>query len=178
MMIVLEKFLYILSAIFYYPVVLVLLFLFARSIIDLGGFCREAWLRKKQRDYFTAPFQQEMQLLQHLQPANMELTLQTMLHDAEAVSQRRIRAARYIIKMGPTLGLVGTLTPMARALSTLSQGDLSALGNQMMTAFSTTVLGLVTGGIAFTIMHVRSGWQKKDLFRLSRTAEELFVQSN
>ena len=90
---------------------------------------------------------------------------------------QQIQSARYSVKMGPTLGLIGTLTPMAKALSSLSQGNLNSLSSQMISAFSTTIIGLVVGGIAYSIMHARLKWQRKDIYELSKLAEEKLAGS-
>jgi biopolymer transport protein ExbB/TolQ len=47
----------------------------------------------------------------------------------------------------------------------------------MITAFSTTVIGLVVGGIAYSVMHVRLKWQRKDIYELSKLAEEKLTGS-
>lgn len=166
----LEAFLYQLSAVFFYPVILGLFFLLGRSFYSLGLFCREGWGRLRQPDVLLASYAKAIESL----PVSgmMELQLAAILQQAEEKSNRYIQRARYSIKMGPTLGLIGTLTPMARALSNLSQGNLGGLSNQMITAFSTTVLGLIVGGLAYSIAHVRVRWQRHDVFILSRLAEE------
>src|ERR1700754_3011159 len=155
-----ETILYTLSTLFFYPVIVVLLFLLAKVVYDLGQFCKELWRRWKTPAYRVAPFIAQMTA----QEKTSELTLQTILQQFEISAQRKIRAAGYSIKMGPTLGLIGTLTPMAKALSGLAQGNLSSLSDQMISAFSTTVLGLVVGGIAYTMMHMRMKWHREDVF--------------
>lgn len=171
---ILDTILYGLSSLFFYPVIAVLLFLLVKIFFSLGLFCKEYWHRSRDGKYFTAPYIAALNEVNSATAGETELALQTILHRAEQSAERPIREARYSIKMGPTLGLIGTLTPMARALSGLSQGDMAGLSNQMITAFSTTVLGLVIGGIAFTIMHVRSRWQRSDLFSISAQAEEMY----
>ncbi|UCJ09788.1 MotA/TolQ/ExbB proton channel family protein [Chitinophaga pendula] len=170
----LDTILYGLSSLFFFPVIAVLLFLLVKIFYSLGLFCKEYWRRSRNEGYFTAPYIAALKTVEVPGREEAELALQRILHQAEQSAERSIREAKYSIKMGPTLGLIGTLTPMARALSGLSQGDMAGLSNQMITAFSTTVLGLVIGGIAFTIMHVRLRWQRNDLFTLSGQAEKIY----
>lgn len=161
-----ETILYTLSSLFYYPVLAVLCWLLCKVIYDAGRFCRE-WTKRKES------IQPVIKQITALPPAkDLELSLQTILQQFDIQAQQKIRTAGYSIKMGPTVGLIGTLTPMAKALSGLAQGNLASLASQMITAFSTTVLGLVVGGIAFTIMHVRVKWHRQDSFKLACVAEE------
>ncbi len=165
----LESFLYQLSALFFYPVILALFFLLARIFYSLGLFCREGWLRLRKPDAILFPSATSIRTI----PAGqtLEIELAAILLKTEQDGERSIQRARYSIKMGPTLGLIGTLTPMARALSNLSQGNLGGLSSQMITAFSTTVLGLIIGGLAYSIAHVRVRWLRHDIALLSEMAE-------
>lgn len=167
----LETFLYQLSALFFYPVILALLILLGRLFYSLGNFCREAFQRVRGRGLISR-FAGSIRNLPEGEPRQRELALAELLRAAEQRSVRPIQQARYSVKMGPTLGLIGTLTPMAKALSSLSEGNLAGLSSQMITAFSTTVLGLIIGSIAFSILHVRLKWQRQDLHALSVLAEE------
>jgi biopolymer transport protein ExbB/TolQ len=183
-----EGLLYRLSTIFFYPVILGLFFLLGRIFYSLGVFCQEGWGRFKHGAAVLTPYKRMIDALpvdtstaapgmdagvfSGARSARLELRLADILQEAELKSNRSIQRARYSIKMGPTLGLIGTLTPMARALGSLSAGNLTGLSGQMITAFSTTVLGLIIGGLAYTIAHIRVKWQRQDLFILSRLAEE------
>ncbi len=167
-----EGFLYRLSALFFYPVIFFLFFLLARVFYSLGMFCREGWLRLWRREEVLAPVAAAIRELSAGDVFETELRLTEIIQQAEQKNSMAIQRARYSIKMGPTLGLIGTLMPMARALSSLSQGNLAGLSGQMITAFSTTVLGLVVGGLAYSIAHVRIKWQRQDKLVLARLAEE------
>lgn len=167
-----ENALYLLSTLFFYPVIVGLLLLLAKSFIDLGTFMRDWWRRRQRPTYVVDCYRARMEKLPADTSAfDRELALQGLLESAEKKTQQPIAAARYAVKMGPTLGLIGTLTPMARALSGLAGGDMASLSSQMITAFSTTVIGLVVGGIAFSMAHIRSKWQMDDLYQLSELAE-------
>lgn len=168
----LDSLLYTLSGLFIYPVIIALFLLLAIVIFSTGTFCKEYWCRNRNKLFFIQPFIDQIYALDTANQAELEIKLNHVLEQAEQKSYRAIHSARYSVKMGPTLGLIGTLTPMAKALSGLSQGNLNSLSSQMITAFSTTVIGLVVGGIAYTLMHVRLKWQRKDLYQLSKLAEE------
>lgn len=174
---ILESLLYTLSNLVIYPVLIALFFLLGKVIYGSGTFCREYWLRSRSPKFFTQPFIREMNDIEADDAAIVEIGLNHVLEQAEQKSMQQIQAARYSVKMGPTLGLIGTLTPMAKALSSLSQGNLNSLSSQMISAFSTTVIGLVVGGIAYSIMHARLKWQRKDIYELSKLAEEKLAGS-
>jgi biopolymer transport protein ExbB/TolQ len=174
---ILESLLYQLSNLVIYPVIIALFLLVGRVIYTSGVFCREYWLRSRSPQFFTQPFINEINAISPDDVAITEIELNHVLEQAGQKSSQQIQAARYSVKMGPTLGLIGTLTPMAKALSGLSQGNLNSLSSQMITAFSTTVIGLVVGGIAYSVMHVRLKWQRKDIYELSKLAEEKLTGS-
>lgn len=60
-----------------------------------------------------------------------------------------------LAKIGPMLGLMGTLIPLGPGLAALSSGDLAALAQAVIVAFDTTVTGLVVGAVCFWITRRR-----------------------
>lgn len=60
------------------------------------------------------------------------------------------------------LGLMGTLIPLGPALMGLSSGNIQALATNLVIAFSTTVLGLLVGGVAYAVLVVRRRWYYQD----------------
>lgn len=70
-------------------------------------------------------------------------------------SMRRLERTRILVRMGPALGLMGTLIPLSPALAGLAGGDVAELTENLRVAFSVTVAGLLIGAIAFTISLVR-----------------------
>ncbi|OJU28252.1 MAG: hypothetical protein BGN92_03860 [Sphingobacteriales bacterium 41-5] len=172
-----EKVLYLLSEFFYIPVVATLFLLLAFLTFSLGEFLAEALRRTKNKNYYIAAKLQEMQPAKDMSSPEAEAMLEHIIHEQQNPNTRKINAARYCVKIGPTAGLIGTLTPMAKALAGLSEGNLNSLSGQMITAFSTTVLGLIIGGIAYSVAHVRIKWQKHDRYKLGVEAENIFKKS-
>ncbi len=72
-------------------------------------------------------------------------------------------SATALLRLGPMLGLMGTLIPMGPALVSLAAGDLSAMATNMQVAFSTTVIGLFIGGVGFVIHLLKRRWHAQDL---------------
>ncbi|MDQ3632009.1 MAG: MotA/TolQ/ExbB proton channel family protein [Actinomycetota bacterium] len=85
------------------------------------------------------------------------------LADFDLGSLRRLERTRMLVRAGPALGLMGTLIPLTPALEGLARGDTESLSDNLRTAFSITVLGLMIGAIAFGISLVRDRLYAQDL---------------
>ena len=77
------------------------------------------------------------------------------LADFDFASMRRLERTRILVRLGPALGLMGTLIPLAPALAGLASGDVATLSDNLRVAFSVTVVGLLVGAVAFGISLVR-----------------------
>lgn len=71
-------------------------------------------------------------------------------------SVRRLERTRILVRMGPALGLMGTLIPLSPALAGLADGDVQRLTDDLRVAFSVTVAGLLVGAVAYTVSLVRN----------------------
>lgn len=71
-------------------------------------------------------------------------------------SVRRLERTRVLVRMGPALGLMGTLIPLSPALAGLAEGDVQRLTDDLRVAFSVTVAGLLVGAVAYTVSLVRN----------------------
>lgn len=76
----------------------------------------------------------------------------------EMLARKRIERADLIARVGPMLGLMGTLIPLGPGLAALGQGDLETLASAVTIAFDTTVLGLLAGIIGFILGRLRRRW--------------------
>jgi biopolymer transport protein ExbB/TolQ len=79
------------------------------------------------------------------------------------------------VRIGPALGLMGTLIPMAAALQGLADGNLPALASNMVTAFAATVVGLTISVVAYAITAFREDWVRADVQALAFRAEHVLV---
>lgn len=77
------------------------------------------------------------------------------LADYDHRQLRRLERTRILVRVGPALGLMGTLIPLTPALSGLAKGNLAQLTTNLQVAFSVTVAGLLVGAVAFAISLVR-----------------------
>ena len=100
--------------------------------------------------------------------------LQKLLQTCDEEMTKRLEKTRTAVRIGPILGLMGTLIPMGPALLALTQGDIDTLATSLIFAFGTTVLGLLVGGVAFVITTVRQHWYDKDMNDIRYICEMLF----
>ena len=99
--------------------------------------------------------------------------LERVVLEHEAAVERRLNGSRLLVRVGPSLGLLGTLIPMGAALASLTAGDLEAMASQMVVAFTTTVIGLATGTAAFAVLVARRGWVAETVLELRFLAERM-----
>ena len=81
--------------------------------------------------------------------------LEHLVLEREERLRHSLNAARMLVKVGPSLGLLGTLIPMGSSLASLATGNLEAMAGQMVVAFTTTIIGLATGTLAYVVAAVR-----------------------
>lgn len=86
-----------------------------------------------------------------------------LLQEYEFYTVKRLERTRVLVRLGPILGLMGTLIPLSPALVGLANGDTSQFTDSLVTAFSVTVLGLLIGGIAYVISVVRDRMYAQDI---------------
>ena len=83
-----------------------------------------------------------------------------------------------LVRLGPIVGLLGTLIPLGPGLSALGSGDIITLAQSLTIAFDTTVTGLTVGAIAFIISKYRKQWYEEDLSTTEALAETMLENLN
>ena len=162
------------SDILFYPVLLALLASLLWIIYQSGITLREALQRRQRKFHWSDRTIIALQMKANAVPEQvLDIELEKIIQAEEKKGNSRLNHTRFSIRSGPTLGLMGTLIPMAEALLGLSKGNLPALASNSSTAFSTTVLGLAVGLIAYTLTVVREKWIRADLQAIQCKAEEL-----
>lgn len=76
-----------------------------------------------------------------------------------------------LVRVGPSLGLLGTLIPLGPGLAALGTGDIATLAQSLTIAFDTTVTGLTVGAVAFLISKYKKQWYEADLIDVETVAE-------
>ncbi len=76
-----------------------------------------------------------------------------------------------LVKVGPILGLLGTLIPLGPGLAALGSGDILTLAQSLTIAFDTTVTGLSIGALSYLISKFKKQWYETDLINVETVAE-------
>lgn len=172
------------------PVLVALLVVFAAMIVSLGGHAVEGverWRDHRRSGAALAAAQQGAGLRALLDDRGYHGNLARFLaaararpgcaglalalDEVEAVVDRRLARALLLQRLGPLLGLMGTLIPMGPALAALAAGDIRDMATRLILAFTTTVIGLAIAAIGTIIASARRRWYAADLRLLEAIAE-------
>ncbi len=86
---------------------------------------------------------------------------------------KKIERTDIITRIGPTLGLMGTLIPMGPGLAALGAGDVNTLASAIIVAFDTTVVGIGAGAVGYFVSKIRRRWYEEYLSNLDALADAL-----
>jgi len=165
-----EQFLYIVSSALYLPVIgaCALLVLYVPWLA--GMLVYDALARRRGQRAAVQAFR--VALAQPLQVGvARDVAVEWLLQQHEGLLTRALDRVRFVIKVGPALGLMGTLIPMGISLSALAGGNIPQMAGSMVTAFTATVAGLAAGTAAYLIALVRERWAREDLRDMAFEAE-------
>lgn len=94
---------------------------------------------------------------------DVDLWLDEALRREEIVLTTRLDRSRAFIRIGPMLGLAGTIIPLGPALQVLLGGDIATMIDHLVVGFGAVVCGLVLSGVAYYITLVRERWARIDV---------------
>lgn len=176
------------------PVVVLLVFFFLRALLLLGGFFGQYLVKRKTGAEIRAQMNgltvENMDSLGERLPKNKQAVIVSYMKKLVANRQSTAHVNRILdqyaqfvdkdlslpstlLKMGPMLGLMGTLIPMGPALVGLSTGDIASMAYNMQVAFATTVVGLFSAAIGFVIKQTKKRWYNEDMSNLEFMADLL-----
>lgn len=89
-----------------------------------------------------------------------------IIADFEIAGEKELESSKSLMRLGPMLGLMGTLIPMGPALVGLASGDIASMAINMQVAFSTTVVGIFIGAIGYITQLIKQRWYVEDLNNL------------
>ena len=144
------------------PDILLLIIFFVRSLVLLATTAMQYSTR--QRDGHSSLYTKYRNLLYDREPDEAYADYLATQFEAEAAKD--VNLSRLLTKLGPVLGLIGTLISMSPALVGLSTGDISGMAYNMQVVFSATVVGLVISVVGLFTQQLKSRWYAKDLGRL------------
>ena len=110
---------------------------------------------------------------QVLQAHESPAQIQRLLANFEIAADKDLAISKTLTKLGPILGLMGTLIPMGPALAGPASGDIASMAYNMQIAFATTVVGLVAGAVGFLTQQVKQRWYLQDMTNLEFLSELL-----
>ena len=91
-------------------------------------------------------------------PTMREALAARLITEERTRYKRIIAISDMIVRLGPVFGLLGTLIPLGPGVIALAQGDTFTLSSSLLTAFDTTVAGLLCAALCAVISAVRRGW--------------------
>ena len=176
------------------PVIVLLILLFFRSLLLVGSFFGQyVSIRKTDKlireqmetlhvnnvDHFAEKLPEKsnslvvMFMKRILAEQQNKAQVQRLLANFEIAADKDLAISKTLTKLGPILGLMGTLIPMGPALVGLSTGDIASMAYNMQVDFATTVIGLVAGAIGFLTQQVKQRWYLQDMTNLECLVEVL-----
>ena len=175
------------------PVIVLLIFFFGRALLLIGSFFGQYLaIRRTEslmaKELYGLNKENVSALSERLPKKNPSLVVtymnrllvadsaamrQRLLSDFEIAADKDLSTSKTVSKMGPMLGLMGTLIPMGPALVGLSTGDIASMAYNMQVAFATTVVGLFAAAIGFITQQVKQRWYLQDMTNLEFVAELL-----
>lgn len=102
---------------------------------------------------------------------NLDVWLEETLQQEEIDVAARLDRSRALVRLGPMLGLAGTIIPLGPALQALLAGDVAGMVNHLVIGFGAVVCGLMMSGIAYVITLVRERWSRIELKEMENLCE-------
>jgi len=189
----LKSFIYLIASSLLYPVLFLLVALVVYIVISSGSFFAE-WLERlrlvkysperlprliregNDQNFFPHRVNSYLEDLRFLlnkvsQPDGVEI--ENILQETSLRTWESLDHIKMIIRIGPSLGLIGTLIPMGTGLAALGQGDMTGLSSDLVIAFTTTVVGLAVGIVAYFFYTIKRRWVEEDIKNIELATEIL-----
>ena len=196
---VFQTILYTISTALLYPVVILLISLSVWLIIYTGGFIAEFVQRKKfcstenladaleriQAKHDLPPeikhnlpihitkYSEKLKKIVTENDLFVNEKIENLLQQNEHYLKKDLNKVQLIVRVGPSLGLMGTLIPMGTGLAGLTQGDMTQLSSSLILAFTTTVVGIGLGVTSYFFSVIKQEWLNKDCQCLALITEAL-----
>ena len=125
----------------------------AESCEDIKSIVNNADIQKSQKAVLI-----ELAESEHLSKKSRETLARRLIDNEEDKITQNLQKTDIITKVGPTLGLMGTLIPMGPGLAALGTGDVTTLASAITVAFNTTILGIGSGAATYLASKLRRRW--------------------
>lgn len=131
------------------------------NIDSLKNIINNAEIPKSQKKVLS-----EIASSKELDDSTREAFARKLVEEEEEKTDKILKKTDIVTRLGPTLGLMGTLIPLGSGLAALGSGDINTLSQALIVAFDTTVVGIGSGGLCYFISKIRSGWYEEYLSNL------------
>lgn len=174
------------------PDIIALLLLFIRSLLLVGSFYNHFITKQKNDKLLNNLIQdlsaEKVENLKSILPQKdnslyikylrrllsrelSEAYSEYLISNFETEADKDLSISKILAKIGPVLGLIGTLIAMSPALVNLSSGDVSGMAYNMQIVFATTVIGLVVSMAGLITLQFKQRWYSQEsnhLFYISQ----------
>ena len=174
------------------PDIIILLYLFVKSLLLVGSSYNRFIIKQKNDQLLNKAIKSStvdtIQELKALLPEHDNSLYIRYLRDLlshkpdvayaeylianfETDADKDIITSKLLSKIGPVLGLIGTLIAMSPALVGLSSGDISGMAYNMQIVFATTVVGLVISMVGLITQQLKQRWYAQESNNLYYVAQ-------
>lgn len=193
---ILKTFIYVISSSLLYPVLFFLVLLCLVIILFAGMFFAE-WLDRLRSNkvtveefphlmlseetgerfpYYVRRYYRKLLTLFKKNGKKDSLHVENLLQEESLNLLKMVDRLKVIVRVGPSLGLMGTLIPMGTGLAAIGQGDMTRLSGDLVIAFTTTVVGLAIGIVAFIFYTVKRRWAQEDMKDMEMLTELMLTK--
>lgn len=176
------------------PDIILLLLLFIRSLLLIGGIYNQYMTRRKNDKRLNM-------LIKDLTPGTLPALKEALpekdnslyiaylrdlltappsqdysdylISNFENEAEKDVILSKLLTKIGPVLGLIGILIAMSPALVGLSTGDIGGMAYNMQVVFATTVVGLVVSAVGLVSLQFKQRWYARDVNNLDYVSRKL-----
>ncbi|WP_405272130.1 MotA/TolQ/ExbB proton channel family protein [Methanobrevibacter sp.] len=145
----------------------------AGSVEELKNIISDAKIPKSQKKVLT-----EIVSSEALGNTSREALARKLFEFEEEKTLDNLQKTDIITRIGPTLGLMGTLIPMGPGLAALGAGDINTLASSLTVAFNTTIVGIGSGALCYVLGKIRSGWYDRYLSDLDALIDAVLDYMN
>lgn len=138
------------------------------TVSEAKGYILKADINKSQKKILNEILDKE-----ELSLDSREVIATRLVEQREEIVDKRLRRTDIIVRVGPTLGLMGTLIPLGSGLAALKTGDINTLADSLIVAFDTTVVGVGAGALAYFISKIRGDWYEEYLNNLDTLTDSV-----
>ena len=180
------------------PDIIALLLLFVRSLLLVGSFYNHFITKQKNDKLLNDLIQnlsaEKVEDLKSILPQKdnslyikylrkllsrepSEAYSEYLISNFETEADKDLSVSKILAKIGPVLGLIGTLIAMSPALVNLSSGDVSGMAYNMQIVFATTVIGLVVSMAGLITLQFKQRWYSQESNHLFYISQILIEKS-